>query len=80
MSATPSDMPRKPLPPGARTRSSLEAVIAVLAESIEADSELDLDTVATLSQFVRSVAALTQAQADHTAALNVRHAALRAEG
>jgi hypothetical protein len=54
---------------------SLESVITALAESIEADREsIDLDAVVTLSQFVKNVAALTQAQADYTTALNVRHA------
>ncbi|MER5911926.1 hypothetical protein ABT124_15815 [Streptomyces sp. NPDC001982] len=72
---TPADMPKRPTSHSARTRMSLENVIQALADSIEADGDsIDLDAVVTLSLFVKNVAALTQAQADYTTALNVRHA------
>jgi hypothetical protein len=72
---TPADMPNRPLPHSARTRMALETVAVILAESIEADAEtVDLDAVATLSQYVKNLAALADAQARYTEALNARHA------
>ncbi|MGW1801511.1 hypothetical protein ACWCQN_37750 [Streptomyces sp. NPDC001984] len=71
---TPADMPKRPPTHSARTRMSLENVIQALADSIEAaGNPIDLDAVVTLSMFVKNVAALTQAQADYTNALNARH-------
>lgn len=75
---SPADMPARSLHPSALTRMSLESVIVALAESIESDREaIDLDAVSTLSLFVKNVASLTQAQADYTSAMNVRHAQMQ---
>ncbi|MFJ3286746.1 hypothetical protein ACIPMW_15885 [Streptomyces sp. NPDC086669] len=80
MSATaPSPAAREQRKPNsAGTRIALESVITALAESIEQDREaIDLDDVATLTRLTEAVAKLTEAQANHMAALNQRHAQMQ---